>query len=50
MSELTNPTDTPPIRATYEEYDLDGIRVGVLADPENGHAWIQSTVITPVER
>lgn len=32
------------IRATYEEYDLRGTRVGMIADPENEHAWIQSDV------
>lgn len=50
MSELASSADTPVIRATYEEYDLDGTRVGVIADPENGHAWIQSTVSVEVVR
>lgn len=30
------------IRETYEEYDLGGTRVAMIADPENEHAWIQS--------
>ena len=37
------------VRATYEEYDLRGTRVGMIADPENEHAWIQSDVTVAIE-
>jgi hypothetical protein len=42
----------PPrdVRASYEEYDLQGTRVAMIADPANEHAWIQSDVTAPVER
>lgn len=36
------------VRATYEEYDVGGTAVATVADPENGRAWIQSTVVRPV--
>jgi hypothetical protein len=39
-----------PIRETYEEFDLGEVRVAMIADPENGHAWIQSDVAVGVER
>lgn len=32
------------VRATYEEYVLQDARVGMIADLENEHAWIQSDV------
>jgi hypothetical protein len=44
MTEVANADATPVIRATYEEYDLDGTRVAMIADPTNAHAWIQSNV------
>jgi hypothetical protein len=40
----------PVVRASYEEYDLQGTRVAMIADPENEHAWIQSDVTAAVER
>ncbi|MFC4540645.1 hypothetical protein ACFO5R_01730 [Halosolutus amylolyticus] len=36
------------VRETYEEYDVGSMRVGMIADPENEHAWIQSDVTVPV--
>lgn len=30
------------IKATYEEYDVGDVRLSMIADPENEHAWIQS--------
>lgn len=44
-----SPEQTPRIRTTYEEYDLGNARVAMISDPENSHAWIQSTVVEPVE-
>lgn len=38
-----------PVRETYEEYDLGGTTVAMIADPVNEHAWIQSDVIQRVE-
>jgi hypothetical protein len=49
MSERRVPGDAP-LRATYEEFDVGSARVAMIADPENGHAWIQSDVVTEVER
>jgi hypothetical protein len=43
-------TPRADVRASYEEYDLQGTRVAMIADPANEHAWIQSDVTTPVER
>lgn len=37
-----------PVRDTYEEYDLEGTSVAMIADPHNEHAWIQSDVTAPV--
>lgn len=34
---------------TYEEYDLDGTRVAMIADPTNEHAWMQSDLTVPVD-
>lgn len=36
------------VRAMYEEYDLGDVRVGMISDPENEHAWIQSDVTVRV--
>lgn len=36
------------IRAVYEEYDLGEARVGMISDPENEHAWIQSDVTVQI--
>lgn len=40
MTESSPPPVTPALR--YEEHTVDGITVGILADPEFQHAWIQS--------
>lgn len=52
-----NGSEQPPIslpdvrvRAAYEEYDLDDVRVGMIADPENEHAWVQSDRTVDVTR
>jgi len=37
------------IRETYEEYTLGGQRVAMIADPENTHAWIQSSYTVEVD-
>ena len=37
-----------PVRDTYEEYDLEGTHVAMIADPHNEHAWIQSDVTVSV--
>jgi len=39
---------TDPVRDTYEEYDLDGTRVAMIADPHDEHAWIQSDLTVAV--
>lgn len=45
-----SPTDSDDdVRATFEEYDLGATRVATIADPENGDAWIQSTVTAVIE-
>lgn len=36
------------VRETYEEYAVGETTVSMIADPENGHAWIQSTLVQPV--
>lgn len=38
------------IRASYEEYELEGANVAMITDPENVHAWIQSDVTRSVDR
>lgn len=38
------------VRETYEEYDLGAVRVSMIADPENEHAWIQSDRTLTVRR
>jgi len=38
------------VRETYEEYVVRGERVGMIADPERTHAWIQSDLTVDVER
>jgi hypothetical protein len=37
-------------RDTYEEYDIGSTTVAMISDSENEHAWIQSDVLSPVER
>ncbi|WP_247003278.1 hypothetical protein [Halosolutus gelatinilyticus] len=36
------------IREVYEEYDVGSTRVGMIVDPKNEHAWIQSDVTIEV--
>lgn len=36
------------IRETYEEYADGDDRIATIADPENGHAWIQSDCVVEV--
>jgi hypothetical protein len=38
----------PLIRETYEEFTVGSERVAVIGDPENAHAWLQSTVTEPI--
>jgi hypothetical protein len=45
----TNQKVDEEIRETYEEYTLAGERVAMIADPENTHAWIQSSYTVEVE-
>lgn len=45
----TEETDSA-IRETYEEYDVGGTRLAMIADPENEHAWVQSDETVPVEQ
>lgn len=49
MSGATDATASPgAIRETYEEFAVGDATVGMIADPENGNAWIQSTVVEQV--
>lgn len=48
MSEPTHAVAT--VRETYEEFDLRDATVAMVSDPENGRAWIQSSVTVAVER
>lgn len=41
--------NTSIIRETYEEYKLGAATVAMIADPQNTHAWIQSTTTAGVE-
>lgn len=43
-----NAEPADPVRDTYEEYDVGSVRVAMIADPENEHAWIQSDVTTSI--
>jgi hypothetical protein len=40
----------PSVQYTYEEFDLDDVRVAMITDPHDEHAWIQSDLTRPVER
>lgn len=40
--------ETGLVRETYEEYAVGETTVSMIADPENGHAWIQSTLTQQV--
>ncbi len=48
MSELDPAGDT--VRETYEEFELRDTTVAMVSDPENGRAWVQSSVTVLVER
>lgn len=48
MTTRSKQPDLPEIRATYEEFDLDGATVAMIADPENDGAWLQSNVVRDV--
>lgn len=37
------------IEATYEEYDVGDVRLAMIADPDNEHAWIQSDYTADVD-
>lgn len=39
----------PEIRETYEQYEVGDSVVGMIADPENEYAWIQSDVTMPIK-
>lgn len=36
------------IRETYEEYRVGATDVGMISDPENEYAWIQSDIVQPI--
>lgn len=42
------PESEEQIRAVYEEFDADAGHVGLISDPENDYAWIQSDVTVPI--
>jgi hypothetical protein len=42
-------TSADSVRETYEEYTIRGKRVGMIADPERTHAWIQSDLTVEIE-
>ena len=48
MNELDATGET--VRETYEEFELRDTTVAMVSDPENGRAWIQSSVTVFVER
>lgn len=49
MPEATDAAASPDtIRETYEEFQVGETTVAMIADPENGNAWIQSTVAETV--
>lgn len=37
------------ITATYEEYDVGDVRLSMIADPDNEHAWIQSDYTVSID-
>ena len=43
------PVGDRQVREVFEEYILDGSTVGVVVDPENEFAWIQSDLTVPIE-
>jgi len=44
----TQRQDVQQIRETYEEYRVGTTDVGMISDPENEYAWIQSDVVQPI--
>lgn len=48
MSESEHAVAT--VRETYEEFELRDTTVAMVSDPENGRAWIQSSLTVAVER
>ncbi|MFB6087449.1 MAG: hypothetical protein ABEJ85_02920 [Haloarculaceae archaeon] len=49
MAASATDDDGGEIRETYEEYALGDTRVGLIADPENASAWIQSDRTQTIE-
>jgi len=46
---VTSASDaSTPIRDEYEEFLLGDTTVGMIADPDNSDAWIQSDVVQPI--
>lgn len=53
MSELHDTDPDPevtPIRETYEEFEIEGTWVALIADPRNTHAWVQSDEVVEVRQ
>ena len=42
--------DLDQVRETYEEFGVGDTRFALIGDPENEHAWIQSSITVDVER
>lgn len=47
-TQTTDPTENERIRETYDEFTVGSSTVGMISDPLNEHAWIQSTETTSV--
>lgn len=45
MTEDAKTGNHPVIRETFEVADTDGDTVGVIADPHNEEAWIESDLV-----
>lgn len=45
----TGKADGDRIRETYDEFTVGTSTVGMISDPLNEHAWIQSTVTEQVQ-
>lgn len=37
------------VRETYEEYELTDTMVGMISDPQNQYAWVQSDTVVPLD-
>jgi hypothetical protein len=48
-SSTTDNRDTERIRAEYDEFTVGSSTVGMISDPLNEHAWIQSTVTAEID-